>query len=92
MDVDLWATDERELRAKKLTMRCGFCVRGECRFGPRCARLQRFAVVLAPVDSDYESGDASAEGDSNTDSRGGTTKVVRMTGVLMIGVAMARAG
>ena len=62
--------DERELRARKLTMRCGFCVRGECRFGPLCARSKRSAAVLAFADSDYGSGDVSAEDDS-TDSAGG---------------------
>ena len=62
--------DERELRARKLTMRCGFCVRGECRFGPLCARSKRSAAVLAFADSDYGSGDVSAE-DDNTDSAGG---------------------
>ena len=36
--------DEKELRTRKLRMRCGFCVRGECRFGACCARSRRCAV------------------------------------------------
>ena len=44
--------DEREQRARKLKMRCGFCVReGRCRFGPCCARTRRFAVERISTDS-----------------------------------------
>ena len=62
--------DERELRARKLAMRCGFCLRGECRFGPCCPRSRRFAAELVAEDSGYESTGASAEDDSSTDAGG----------------------
>ena len=63
--------DEKELRVRKLAMRCGFCVRGECRFGPCCARSRRFAAELVAEDSGYESTSASAEGDSSNEGEGG---------------------
>ena len=62
--------DERELRMRKLRMRCGFCVREECRFGACCARSRRFAAERIPDDSEYESSGASAEDDSSADSAG----------------------
>ena len=62
--------DEQELRVRKLAMRCGFCVRGECRFGPCCPRSRRFAAELVAEDSGYESTGASAEDDSSTDAGG----------------------
>ena len=62
--------DERELRMRKLRMRCGFCVRGERRFGASCARSRRCAAERNPDDSDYESSGASAGDDSSTDSAG----------------------
>ena len=33
--------DERELKKRKLVVRCGFCARGECRDGLNCQRTQR---------------------------------------------------
>ena len=52
--------DERELRVRKLRMRCGFCVRGECRFGASCARSLRIAAAVPDAaDSDYESADSN---------------------------------
>ena len=63
--------DEKELRVRKLAMRCGFCVRGECRFGPCCARSRRFAAELVAEDSGYESTSASAEGDSSNEGERG---------------------
>ena len=33
--------DERELKRRKLAVRCGFCARGECRHGAACQRTQR---------------------------------------------------
>ena len=62
--------DEKELRTRKLRMRCGFCVRGECRFGACCARSRRCAAERNPDDSDYESSGASAEDDSIAVSAG----------------------
>ena len=66
--------DEKELRVRKLAMRCGFCVRGECRFGPCCARSRRFAAELVAEDSGYESTSASAEEDSSNEGEGETTR------------------
>ena len=60
--------DEMVMRMRKLRMRCGFCVRGECRFGPCCARSRRFAAKRMSADSGYESAGASAEGSSSTGS------------------------
>ena len=62
--------DEKELRMRKLRMRCGFCVRGECRFGACCARSRRCAAEQVAEDSEYESSGASAEDDSSADSAG----------------------
>ena len=62
--------DEKELRTRKLRMRCGFCVRGECRFGACCARSRRCAAEQVAEDSEYESSGASAEDDSSADSAG----------------------
>ena len=62
--------DEKKLRMRKLRMRCGFCVRGECRFEARCSRSRRFAAEQVAEDSEYESSGASAEDDSSADSAG----------------------
>ena len=37
--------DERDLRRRKLMVRCGFCVRGECKFEGCCARTIRAATA-----------------------------------------------
>ena len=64
--------DERELRTRKLMIRCGFCARGECRFEGCCARALRTAAAKASADSDYESnsGADNARGDSALSSDG----------------------
>ena len=55
--------DERELRRRKLMIRCGFCARGECKFEGCCARTIRAAAASKDqADSDYESGSADSEG------------------------------
>ena len=52
--------DERELRVRKLMVRCGFCVRGECKFQGCCARSLRVAAAVSDAtDSDYESADSN---------------------------------
>ena len=52
--------DERELRVRKLMVRCGFCARGECKFQGCCARSLRVAAVVSDAaDSDYESADSN---------------------------------
>ena len=54
--------DERDLRRRKLMVRCGFCVRGECKFEGCCARTIRAAAASEDqADSDYESGSADSE-------------------------------
>ena len=39
--------DELDLQRRKLAVRCGFCVRGECRFGADCTRSKRVAEFVA---------------------------------------------
>ena len=39
--------DEVELQQRKLAVRCGFCARGECRFGADCKRAKRVAEFVA---------------------------------------------
>ena len=52
--------DERDLRRRKLMIRCGFCARGECKFEGCCARSLRVAVAVPDAaDSDYESADSN---------------------------------
>ena len=61
-EIQIFA-DERDLRRRKLMVRCGFCVRGECKFEGCCARSLRVAAATGDqVDSDYESGSADSEG------------------------------
>ena len=50
--------DEVELQKRKLAVRCGFCARGECRFGEDCKRAKRVGEIVgmraepvAPTDS-----------------------------------------
>ena len=65
--------DERELRTRKLMVRCGFCARGECKFEGCCARSLRIAAAAkASADSDYESngGADNARGGSAPSSDG----------------------
>ena len=55
--------DERELRTRKLMIRCGFCARGECKFEGCCARPLRIAAAAeGPADSGYEANIADSEG------------------------------
>ena len=42
--------DEKELQQRKLAVRCGFCARGECRFGADCKRAKRVAVMAGGED------------------------------------------
>ena len=67
--------DERELRTRKLMIRCGLCARGECRFEGCCARtLRTDAAAKASADSDYEpnSGADNARGQrAHTTPQGG---------------------
>ena len=52
--------DERDLRRRKLLIRCGFCARGECKFEGCCARSLRVAAAVPDAaDSDYESADSN---------------------------------
>ena len=52
--------DERDLRRRKLLVRCGFCARGECKFEGCCARSLRVAAAVPDAaDSDYESADSN---------------------------------
>jgi hypothetical protein len=37
---------EVELQKRKLAMRCGFCARGECRFGEDCKRAKRVEEIV----------------------------------------------
>ena len=39
--------DEVELQKRKLAVRCGFCARGECRFGEDCKRAKRVEETIA---------------------------------------------
>ena len=57
--------DEVELQKRKLAVRCGFCARGECRFGADCKRAKRVEEIeemrtksVAPTDlgSDMRAG------------------------------------
>jgi hypothetical protein len=67
--------DEVELQKRKLAVRCGFCARGECRFGADCKRAKRVEEIeemrtksVAPTDlgsdmcagADGEARDAAA--------------------------------
>ena len=66
--------DERELRVRKLMVRCGFCVRGECKFQGRCARSLRVAAVVSDAaDSDYESADSNDCTDDGSASDSGSS-------------------
>ena len=38
--------DEVELQKRKLAVRCGFCARGECRFGEDCKRAKRVEEIV----------------------------------------------
>jgi chemotaxis protein histidine kinase CheA len=38
--------DEVELQKRKLAVRCGFCARGECRFGADCERAKRVEEIV----------------------------------------------
>jgi hypothetical protein len=38
--------DEVELQKRKLAVRCGFCARGECRFGEGCKRAKRVEEIV----------------------------------------------
>ena len=70
--------DEKKLRERELQVRCGFCVRGECRYGDRCERPGRCATCSEEQqehhdDSDYasaESGDDSAADECEADDAG----------------------
>ena len=72
--------DERDLRRRKLMIRCGFCARGECKFEGCCARSLRIAAAAKDLaDSDYESntgadsagGGSAPAGDSDSDEDDG---------------------
>ena len=54
-EIEIFA-DERDLRRRKLVIRCGFCARGECKFEGCCARSLRIVAATKDLaDSDYES-------------------------------------
>ena len=38
--------DEVELQKRKIAVRCGFCARGECRFGEDCKRAKRVGGIV----------------------------------------------
>ena len=66
--------DERDLRRRKLMVRCGFCVRGECKFEGCCARSLRVAAVVSDAaDSDYESADSNDCADDGSASDSGSS-------------------
>ena len=66
--------DERELRVRKLMVRCGFCARGECKFQGCCARSLRVAAVVSnAADSDYESADSNDCTDDGSASESGSS-------------------
>ena len=81
--------DERdpELRVRKLMVRCGFCVRGECKFQGCCARsLRVVAVAPGAAGSGYEladpndctgDGSASDSGSSGEKWESGSEEVLR---------------
>ena len=54
---------EKQLKQRKLMVRCGFCVRGECRYGGSCRRGSGGCVPCGP-DSDYDTAESASEGDS----------------------------
>ena len=64
--------DERDLRRRKLLVRCGFCARGECKFEGCCARSLRVAAAVPDAaDSDYESADSNdCAGDGSASDSG----------------------
>jgi len=75
--------DERDLRRRKLMIRCGFCARGECKFEGCCARALRIAAATKDLaDADYESNTSadSAGGGSAPAGGGGSTYAPRATG------------
>ena len=65
--------DERDLRRRKLLIRCNFCTREECKSEGCCARSLRVAAAVPDADdSDYESADSNdcADGCAGDDSAG----------------------
>ena len=60
---------ERQLKQRKLMVRCGFCVRGECRYGESCWRGPGDCVPCAP-DSEYDTAESASEEDSAGGLRG----------------------
>ena len=61
---------EKQLKQRKLMVRCGFCVRGECRHGDSCWRGSGGYVPSGPTDSDYGSVDSSDRAGSADGSDG----------------------
>ena len=61
-DLQGRVVDELELRRRKLAVRCGFCARGECRFGAACGRTQRAVVESDVVDQSVVSTDSVIDG------------------------------
>ena len=58
-EIEIFA-DERDLRRRKLMIRCGFYARGECKFEGCCARSLRIAAAAkGSADSDYGSADSN---------------------------------
>jgi hypothetical protein len=54
--------DELALRQRKLAVRCGFCARGECRFGAACERTQRAVTGGGVVGESVVSTDSVIDG------------------------------
>jgi hypothetical protein len=54
-----------ELQKRELAVRCGFCARGECRFGADCKRAKRVEEIAGMTD--WDSGKRAAPTDLGDD-------------------------
>ena len=65
--------DEKRLKQRKLMVRCGFCVRGECKHGDRCWRGSGGCVPPQQgPDSDYDTAESASEDGNPADGTDGS--------------------